>query len=239
MPSWSPPVHHLEQFVSMATHGLQEPLRSISAFADLLQRKEQLSEEGQTYLDFIRTGAGRMKELISDLLAYTAPRPTHCGCPRRFHGAKRFGRQSANCSMVIREKEARIVCGPLPVLAGNRLQLKQVLQNLIGNALKYSGERPPEIHISAKRHEGDWIFCVRDNGIGLDMKYAELIFEPLKRLHGKEEIPGTGIGLAICKRVIERHGGRIWVESQPGQGSTFYFSLPDVTRIGRSRLTSP
>jgi hypothetical protein len=127
--------------------------------------------------------------------------------------------------MAIEESDAVVTQDPLPIVTADRTQLGQVFQNLIGNAIKFRGPDRPEIHIGAERQNGKWIFAVRDNGIGIDPQYADRIFIIFQRLHTQEEYPGTGIGLAVCKRIVERHGGRIWVDSEPGQGSTFYFTV--------------
>jgi len=133
----------------------------------------------------------------------------------------------SNLATVIQESGGVVTHGPLPTVAADPTQLRQVFQNLIGNAIKYRGERPPEVHIEVEHRPGEWQFTTRDNGIGIDPQYFERIFRIFQRLHTRKEYPGTGIGLALCKKIIERHGGRIWVASQPGEGSTFCFTIPD------------
>jgi light-regulated signal transduction histidine kinase (bacteriophytochrome) len=132
-----------------------------------------------------------------------------------------------NLRIAIDDNGAVVTNDPLPIVQADPIQLRQLFQNLVGNGLKFRGARPPEIHVGAERRGDEWLFCVCDNGIGIEAQYAERIFAIFQRLHSRDEIPGTGIGLAVCKRIVERHGGRIWVESDPGQGSCFFFSLPD------------
>ena len=217
----------LEQFAYVASHDLQEPLRMIASYLQLLQRKYQgkLDEKADKYIYFAVDGASRMQSLINDLLEFS----------RVTTKAKEFEPASSEAiletvlsdlEMVIKENEATIYYDALPEIVADSTQIAQVFQNLIINAIKFRGEEPPEIHISAKEEKNHWLFSVRDNGIGIDPKYSDRIFEVFKRLHKREEYPGTGIGLSICKKIVERHGGHIWVESEPGKGSTFYFTLP-------------
>ncbi|HKO23820.1 MAG TPA: ATP-binding protein [Chloroflexota bacterium] len=222
----------LEQFAYVASHDLQEPLRMISSYIQLLQRRYQgqLDAKADTFIGFAVDGVTRMQRLINDLLAYSrvgthgAPLvPTDCG--EVVAGA------IAALGAPIAETGARVIYGELPTVLGDATQLGQLFQNLIGNALKFCTGVTPEIMISAERAGGEWLFRVCDNGIGIDPAYAERIFIIFQRLHSREEYPGTGIGLAICKKIVERHGGRIWVESQPGQGATFTFSLPDAASM--------
>ena len=166
-----------------------------------------------------------MQSLISDLLAYsrvaTRGQPlTPTDCTAIVRGAL------ANLDVAITESGARVTYTALPTVVGDASQLTQLFQNLISNACKFRNQQPPEIHIAAERHEGEWVFSVRDNGIGIEPQYFERIFGLFQRLHTRVEYTGTGIGLAICKKIVERHGGRIWLESQPQQGSTFYFTIP-------------
>jgi light-regulated signal transduction histidine kinase (bacteriophytochrome) len=167
-----------------------------------------------------------MRDLIDDLLAYSragargnAPAPTDCN--------EALERALTNLSVAIRESGAVITKDPLPTVMGDLTQITQVLQNLLSNAIKFRGARIPEIHVGAERNDGAWLFSVRDNGIGMEATYSERIFRVFQRLHTRREYAGTGIGLAICKKIIEHHGGRVWVTSQPGQGSTFYFTVPE------------
>jgi signal transduction histidine kinase len=218
----------LEQFAYIASHDLQEPLRMMSSYVDLLadRYRGQIDEKADRWIGFVVDASARMKQLINDLLEYSRVgrrgkpfEPADCGalCATAI----------TNLGHAIRESGARIICGPLPKVAADATQLTQVFQNLIGNALKYHGPSPPEVHIAADRQPGQWVFLVRDNGIGIAPEHAERIFELFRRLHSRQEYPGTGIGLTLCKRIIERHGGRIWVESRPGEGATFFFTLPD------------
>ena len=217
----------LQQFAYIASHDLQEPLRTISSYLQLLSRRYQgkpLDESADQFIEFAVDGAKRMQNLIQDLLAYsrvgTMTRdvaPADC--------AALVTEVVATLHASITEKGALVVHEGLPVVAASPDQLRQVFQNLIGNALKFS-PAVPEVRISAQRQVGQWLFTVRDNGIGLDPAHAERIFIIFQRLHTREEYAGTGIGLALCKKIVERHGGRIWVESHPGQGAAFHFTLP-------------
>jgi light-regulated signal transduction histidine kinase (bacteriophytochrome) len=175
-----------------------------------------------------------MQRLINDLLAYSRVgtrggtfEPTDCSLVLR--------RTLDNLGIAIRESGADIQSDPLPVLTADRSQLVQLFQNLIGNAVKFRGGERPRIHVSARRNGIEWMFAVKDNGIGIDPKYFDRIFTIFQRLHGRAEYPGTGIGLAICKKIVERHGGRIWVESQPGKGSAFFFTMPAKGGNGNAR----
>ena len=217
----------LDQFASVASHDLQEPLRAVAGCAELLQRgyRDKLDARAGELIQHTVEGAKRMQTLISDLLAYSRVgtrgkgfEPTDCNAA--------LDRALANLATAIRESGAVITRDPLPMLKADSTQLPQLFQNLIGNALKFSAGKRPEIHVGAQRKDGGWIFSVRDNGIGIEPQYRDRIFVIFQRLHTRTEYPGTGIGLAICKRIIERHGGKIWVESEPGKGSTFWFTIP-------------
>lgn len=218
----------LELFAYVASHDLQEPLRMISSYLQLLARRYQdkLDQGAREFIDYAVDGATRMQRLISDLLDYsrvgTRGRPL---APTDFNVL--LEETIANLSMAIKESQAVITHDELPVVLADESQMIRLLQNLIGNALKFrKRDAPPRIHVSARREGSEWVFSVRDNGIGIDPRFADRVFMIFQRLHTGEEYPGTGMGLAICKRIVERHGGRIWVESKPGVGSTFYFSLP-------------
>jgi len=217
----------LGQFAYVASHDLQEPLRMVSSYTQLLQRRygDRFDGDAREFMAFIVDGAARMKQLIEDLLAYsragTRGREVHevaTDAPLR--------RALLNLKSAIDEAGASVSYAGLPTLEADELQLTQLFQNLIGNALKFRSASVPRITVSAKEKETEWEFGVQDNGIGIEPQYFERIFMVFQRLHNKGDYPGTGIGLAICKKVVERHGGRIWVESQPGQGATFYFTLP-------------
>lgn len=217
----------LEQFAYIASHDLQEPLRMVTSYIQLIEEsyRDQLDAEGQEFLHYAVDGATRMKTLINDLLQYSrvgrlgkelTPTDTE----------KVLRRVLTNLQIAIEENHATVTHDPLPEVMADDVQLEQVIQNLIGNAIKFHGNVYPVVHIRARREGNVWLFSVCDNGIGIDPRHYERIFLIFQRLHPREKYPGTGIGLAICKRVIERHGGKIWVESLPGKGSTFYFTIP-------------
>ena len=216
----------LEEFAYIASHDLQEPLRMVASYLQLLDRRYrgQLNSEADEFLGFAVDGARRMQALINDLLLYSRAGgqgpfvPTDCGAM--------LGAVLANLRSTIEDAGARVSVEPLPVVEGDPTQLAQVFQNLIANAIKFRGDRRPEIAVTAERDGRQWTFSVRDTGIGIEPRHAERIFMVFKRLHPQSEYPGTGIGLAICRRVVERHGGRIWVEAAEGGGSIFRFTLP-------------
>jgi signal transduction histidine kinase len=230
----------LEQFAYVASHDLQEPLRMVASYVQLLDREYAgtLGEEAHEFIGFAVDGAKRMQALIQDLLTYSrvgrAEVPTQ---PTDLDAA--YDRALENLSAPIEESGATVSAGHLPTVVANASQMTQLLQNLIGNALKFHGAEPVEISIGAERHNGEWTLGVRDNGIGIDPKHADRIFAIFQRLHTREEYPGTGIGLALCRRIVERHGGQIWVESEPGRGTTFRFTLPardDVSPPAREEV---
>jgi signal transduction histidine kinase len=217
----------LEQFAYVASHDLQEPLRAMSGFCQLLQRRYQgkLDATADDYIQEVVAGAERMQRLIVDLLDYS--RVGRKGKPFEPTDCTAIIEQTlARLHASIEETDAQVRYDGLPTVNGDPLQLAQVFQNLISNAVKFRGDRTPEIHISAEPRADEWLFSVRDRGIGIDPKFKERIFVIFQRLHTREQYPGTGIGLAICKRIIERHGGRMWLESQPGHGSNFLFTIP-------------
>ena len=220
--------HDLEQFAYVASHDLQEPLRMVAGYLQLLEDryKGQLDEKADKYIDYAVDGAARMSGLIHDLLAYS--RVNSRGDElRSVNPQKAFDSALSNLGVRIRETAAEVTHDPLPTVRADLLQLTQVFQNLIGNALKFrSADRAPRIHISVSEEQGHWLFSVRDNGIGFEQQYEDKIFLIFQRLHGRGQYPGTGIGLAICKRIIERHGGKIWATGTPGEGATFFFTLP-------------
>jgi PAS domain S-box-containing protein len=217
----------LEQFAYLVSHDLQEPLHVAAGFLTLLSRryKRQLDAKGEEFIDCALDSIYRLEQQIKDLLDYS--RVTTRGKEFEWLDLNAVVAQVLkDLSLTIKEKKAQISYDPLPKVIADSSQLARVFQNLIGNALKFSGNQPPQIHIGAEKSDGEWKLWVQDRGIGIDPKNCERIFLMFERLHSRSEYPGTGIGLAICKKVIERHGGRIWVESEPGQGSTFYFTIP-------------
>jgi PAS domain S-box-containing protein len=217
----------LEQFAYIASHDLQEPLRMVASFTELLARryKGRLDRDADEFIAFAVDGANRMKELINDLLSYSRVGtrgkpfvPTDC--------REVFDRALSNLTVTIQEHGATVKAGQLPTVTADPVQLTQVFQNLIANAIKFHGPELPLVDVSAERHAEEWVFSVQDNGIGIDPQFFERIFAIFQRLHGPNAYPGTGMGLAICRKIVERHGGRIWVESERGRGSTFYFTTP-------------
>jgi PAS domain S-box-containing protein len=217
----------LEQFAYVASHDLQEPLRMVESFTQLIAKryKDKLDADANEFIGYAVDGANRMEKMINDLLSYS--RVETRGKPFEAVGCTAILNQAlTNLRMVIEETGAMITQDPLPTVMGAESQLVQLFQNLIDNAIKFRREEPPRIHISAEDRGNDWFFSVKDNGIGIDPQYNERIFIIFQRLHRREEYPGTGIGLTICKKIVERHGGRVWVDSQPGNGSTFYFTIP-------------
>jgi len=216
----------LAQFASVASHDLQEPLRMVASFTELLARKYQgrLDAEADEYIGFAVDGARRMQRLIEDLLRFSRI-TSQGGPPARCAAGAALAQALLNLQGTIQETSAAITHDPLPEVDADASQLAMVFQNLVGNAIKFKGPSPPKIHISAVKEDGSWHFAVTDNGIGIDPKHHQRIFEIFQRLHTRAEYPGTGIGLALCKRIIERHGGRIWVVSG-GAGTAFHFTLP-------------
>jgi PAS domain S-box-containing protein len=218
----------LEQFAYSASHDLQEPLRGIKIYSELLTHRHSNKLDGQAleFLHYLRESASRMEMLVRDLLAYTQVSKLETS-EDKADANEALTDVLANLHEAIMESGARITSDPLPCVRVHDTHLKQLFQNLLGNAIKYRDfDRIPTVHVQAKRREGDWLFSVIDNGIGIEPEYKERIFGLFKRLHSGDEYPGTGIGLAICQRIVERYHGRIWVESEPGQGSTFLFTLP-------------
>jgi len=255
----------LEQFAYVASHDLQEPLRMVASYTQLIARryKDKLDADANEFIGFAVDGAKRMQKMIDELLSYS--RIETRGKPFETVNCTAILNQAlTNLKMAIEESSAVITHDPLPIVKGDDSQLILLIQNLIGNAIKFRGEEAPHIHLSAThnsrkttddgretidhgrktRDEGrgtidplqtqlselkeGWIFSVKDNGIGIDPQYKERIFLTFTRLHGREDYPGNGIGLAVCKKIVEYHKGRIWVESEPGKGSIFYFSIPET-----------
>ncbi len=219
----------LEQFAYAASHDLQEPLRMISLYTQLLQEEYAglLDETARSYVDFAVSGAQRMERLLQDLMAYSRVSGGPSGPIESSDTAVALETALGNLEAAVRKSGAEFHIGELPSVAAPSVHLVLLFQNLVGNALKYAGGRVPEVWIDAEPADKRWRFSVKDNGIGIEPKYAKQIFGVFKRLHGAE-YEGTGIGLAVCQRIVERTGGRIWLESTPGQGSTFYFTLPRI-----------
>lgn len=224
----------LEQFAYVASHDLQEPLRMVASFTQLLGKRyrDQLDDDGRDFIHYAVDGANRMQNLISDLLSFsrvgtreTVFEPTSCDFI--------LNRALGNLALMIEESGAEITCDGLPQVMGDAKQLSQVFQNLIANAIKFRGSKPPKVEIRAEPAGGNWKISVRDNGIGIPAEQASRIFVIFQRLHTRTEYPGTGIGLSICKKIVERHGGRIWMEGSPGGGSTFFFTLPAAEIQGK------
>jgi PAS domain S-box-containing protein len=217
----------LSQFAFAASHDLQEPLRMIATYSQLLLKRlgNEVDEEAAVCVQFITEGTARMRQLLADLLAYTQLSSMAQDHVESVDLNQVFQSVLQNCRTAIDETQASVTSGELPTLAGHQSHFVQLFQNLISNALKYRSERPPRVHVSAERLKGSWRFAVADNGIGIAPEYHKQIFGVFKRLHGRN-IPGTGIGLAICQRIVDRYGGEIGVESKPGEGSTFFFTLP-------------
>ena len=217
----------LAQFAYVTSHDLQEPLRMVTSYLQLVEQryKDKLDAAGTEFINYAVDGAKQMQTMINDLLTFSRVgtrgkpfQPTDCEVI--------LDQALINLQMAIGDSHAIITHDPLPTVIADDTQITQLFQNLIGNAIKFRSREPLRVHISAQAKEKEWLFSVRDNSIGIDPLYSERVFVLFQRLHSKEEYPGTGIGLAVCKRVIERHGGKIWVESQLGQGSTFYFTIP-------------
>ncbi|NMC77488.1 MAG: PAS domain S-box protein, partial [Candidatus Methanofastidiosa archaeon] len=217
----------LEEFAYIASHDLQEPLRMISSYVQLLERryKNKLDQDANDFISYAVEGSARMKALINDLLAYS----------RVGTKGKEFAKTNIsdilkkvlqNLQIALEENKVEISIGPMPVIMADDTQMIQLFQNLIGNAIKFKNKNPPKISIDCKEKNGNYIFSVSDNGIGIEKEYYDRIFMIFQRLHTRDKYPGTGIGLAVCKKIVERHGGSIWLESEVGKGTIFYFSIP-------------
>jgi PAS domain S-box-containing protein len=217
----------LEQFAYVASHDLQEPLRMVASYTELLARryKGKLDKDADDFIAFAVDGATRMQRLINDLLAFSRV-ATKGREPEPVDARTAFEQALRNLKAALQETGASITSDSLPMVTADGGQLVQLFQNLIGNAIKFRGNEPPRVHVSAEQRDEEWVFSVRDNGIGIEPQYLDRIFVIFQRLHGPVEYPGTGIGLAICKKIVERHAGRIWASSVPGEGSTFYFTMP-------------
>jgi PAS domain S-box-containing protein len=217
----------LEQFAYVASHDLQEPLRMVASYTQLLARRYEgrLDQDADEFIGYAVDGATRMQQLISDLLAFS--RVGTRGNPLLPMDAQAaYAEAVGNLALTIEESGATVSADPLPMITGDYGQIVQLLQNLIGNAVKFHGEAAPRVHLSVEQRGSEWAFSLADNGIGIDPQYFERIFVIFQRLQGRGEFPGTGIGLALCKKIVARHNGRIWVESEPGRGTTFRFTIP-------------
>ena len=224
----------LEQFAYVASHDLQEPLRMITSYTTLLAKryKGKLDQDAEEFIGFAVDGAKRMQGLIQDLLTYSrvgskAKEFTTVDCESVLSTALN------SLALAIAESGAQIEHDPLPKVRGDAGQLGQLFQNLLGNAIKYRNGKAPEVHVSCARQAEQWVFSVTDNGIGIDPQYAEKVFAIFQRLHTRDEYEGSGIGLAVCKKIVERHGGKIWLESELGKGATFFFTVPTPPADGR------
>lgn len=221
----------LEQFAYVAAHDLQEPLRMITSFTQILKRRyeHKLDEKADEYMGFVVEGATRLHVMLNDLLVYSragkvAPVRETVNCESVLKAVL------ANLRAAIQESGAAVTHGPLPTVLADRSQMIQLFQNLIANSIKFRSEQSPNVYVECRRHDEAWLFSVRDNGIGLDPDYAEKIFVLFKRLHTRAKYPGNGIGLAVCKKIVESHMGRIWVQSEPGKGTTFLFTIAGTAR---------
>ena len=217
----------LEQFASIASHDMQEPLRMVTSYLDLLQRRygNQLDQDAQDFIRFAVEGAQRMKDMIREVLALSraGTRPVN---KRPISAREILNTALKNLNAAIAERHAEISTGDLPEIVADPGLLAQVFQNLIGNAIKFTRNRTPQVRVAAEARPGEWLFSIQDNGIGIDPIHRERVFLIFERLEAADEFPGSGVGLAICKKIVERHGGRIWVDSIPGEGSVFYFTIP-------------
>ncbi len=229
----------LQEFAYVASHDLQEPLRMVTSYLTLLARryKGKLEQDADEFIEYAVDGAERMQGLIEALLLYSRvntrgkpPQPTDC--------EEVLKQTLNNLQVAIEEKDAEVTHDPLPGIMADDIQMVQLFQNLIGNGIKFQAEgQRPQVHISAEDQGGKWLFSFRDNGIGIDPEASERIFTIFQRLHARGQYPGTGIGLSVCKRIVERHGGRIWVESEAGKGATFKFTLPKTPEVSESDST--
>ncbi|WP_222918000.1 ATP-binding protein [Natrinema sp. SYSU A 869] len=223
----------LEQFAYAASHDLQEPLRMVTSYLTLVESRygDDLDADGREFIEYAVDGADRMREMIDGLLAYSRV-GTQGDAFEPVDLEAVFTAVRQDLEVQLAESDATVETAALPHVEGDRNQLRQLFQNLLSNAIEYSGDDPPRITVTAERNGTDWTVSVADEGIGIDPTDADRIFEVFQRLHSRDEYAGTGIGLALCKRIVERHGGEIWVESEPGEGSTFSMTLPAVSDRG-------
>jgi PAS domain S-box-containing protein len=218
----------LEQFAYSASHDLQEPLRNMSIYSEWLRRryKDRLDDDAHEFIQILNEGAQRMITMIRDLLVYAEAAKAREAVQDEGDASAALARSIEDLDAMIRDSEGTITKDPLPRVRMREIHLHQVFQNLISNAIKYRSDEPPRVHVSASNCGGFWRFSVKDSGIGIEPQYHEQIFGIFKRLHGRERYSGSGIGLALCKRIVERYGGNIWVESEVNQGATFFFTVP-------------
>jgi PAS domain S-box-containing protein len=217
----------LQQFAYSASHDLQEPLRMVATYSEMLRKyfSGQLGPSGDEYIGYTLQGALRMEQLLKDLRAYTQAATAGTELTQDIDAGAVLDKALANLEAAIKDSGASISRAALPFVRMHEFQLQQVFQNLIGNAIRYRGSDPPRIHVTVQQRGAEWLFSVQDNGIGIEPEYKEQIFALFKRLHTATEYPGTGMGLAICQRIVERGGGRIWVDSERGRGATFFFTV--------------
>ena len=217
----------LEQFAYVASHDLQEPLRMVTSYVQILEEDYdgQLDADAHRYIGYAVDGATRMRHLIEDLLEYS--RVSSQKEPLEWTDCNDVVKGVlGDLNSVLEDSGALVTYEDLPTVRGDASKLGQLFQNLVSNGIKFSGDKPARVHISAENKSGEWVFSVRDQGIGIAPRHQKRIFQMFQQLHTRAEFPGTGIGLAVCYKIVQRHGGRIWVESEPGEGSTFYFTIP-------------
>lgn len=221
--------NELQQFAYVASHDLQEPLRMVSSYLQLLEKRytSGLDDEAREFIGFAVNGAQRMKQLIDDLLDYSRI-GTLGNPPKAIDAEAALADALTDLSLSIAEAGATVTHDPLPIVPFDPTQLRRLLLNLIGNAIKFHSDAPPTVHVRMSDEGNYFVGSVQDNGIGIDPRAAQRVFVVFQRLHAKDKYPGTGIGLAVCKKIVERHGGRLWVDSIPGRGATFFFTIPKV-----------
>jgi signal transduction histidine kinase len=229
----------LGRFAAVASHELQEPARAIERALRALRDEHAggLDDAGRALVERAAAAAGRLQDMLRDLLSLSQVEGREPRALVDVAAGELLEQALGNLEAAIAESGAKVTHAPLPTIHADPVQIVQVLQNLIGNAIKFHGDRPPAVHVAAARTDGEWVFSVHDNGVGMEPVEAESIFTSFKRL--RPEVPGSGLGLSICKRVVERHGGHIWVKSEPGQGSTFYFTLPRAAEQERPQGGTP